>query len=503
MVRDLDISPIAVKTLVYVRLPRCRDSERLRPNLARGLGLLFLLAAPRASATPSQVRVSFLGSAATTMGIAWTTTSGPAGATVEYGTRPGVYTARVSAKTTRVAGYGAVSEATLSGLRPDTRYVYRVGGGPGGWSDEHRFRTGPLEHPLCGEARFVAIGDSRAEGWQGDKGASDTWVALIDQAMRATSPPSFFIHTGDIVHDGRRPGQWRGQLTVTAPYSARVPFMYAIGNHDDGPGEGERAYYNRVLQLPRATGGSGTEDYYSFTYGNAIFVALSTVTFNTGAALAAQAAWLDRVLTRTPKRWRIVFLHHPIYTEDLLLNHPPDEVAQNATLVPVLNKHHVDLVFQGHNHFYERWAPSRCRDGASTVPCPSPSYDTGTVYITTGGGGAFPLFLAGGTNRVRLAASGAFHYVALHIKDNRLGLQTLDASAKLIDALTITKPPAASDPCRAPLDDDGAGPVEASLGLSPDGCSCRLQRPTGGDGLFLVLLALAALLLVRMRGSGP
>lgn len=487
---------IPVKTLVYVRLPGCRHSGRL----ARGLAVLSVLAASRAEAAPSQIRVSFLGSAATTMGVSWTTTSGPAGATVEYGTRPGVYTARASAKTTHVAGYGAVSEATLSGLRPATRYVYRVGGGPGGWSEEHSFRTGPAEHPLCGEARFIAIGDSRAEGWQGDKGASDTWVALIARAMRATPPPDFFIHTGDIVHDGRRAGQWRGQLTVTAPYSARVPFMYAIGNHDDGPGEGERALYNQVLQLPRALGGSGTEDYYSFTYGNVIFVALSTVTFNRGAALAAQAAWLDRVLTRTPKRWRVVFLHHPIYTEDLLLNHPPDEVAQNAALVPVLNKHHVDLVFQGHNHFYERWAPSRCRDGASPVPCPAPSYDTGTVYITTGGGGAFPIFLSGGTNRIRLAASGAHHYVALQIKNNRLWLRTLDASGRPIDALTITKPSAAPDPCRAALDAARSGPA---TGSGPNGCSCRLPGPTDSTALFWVLLAAAALGLVKRRGWGP
>jgi hypothetical protein len=227
--------------------------------------------------------------------------------------------------------------------------------------------------------------------------------------------------------------------------------MYALGNHDDGPVHGDGANYNRVFHLPRgakALGGSGTEDHYFFLSGNAIFVSLSTQSFDTGSPkFKAQADWLDRVLAKHPKRWRIVALHHPIYTEHLFYNHEPDEQGQNAALVPVLNKHHVDIVFQGHNHFYERWAPSSCKDGASKRTCPTPGFDKGTVFITTGGGGAMPHFFAGGTSRVRPAASGAHHFVVVDIVNHTLKLRAIDASGATIDKLTIRKPVPRPDPC--------------------------------------------------------
>ena len=74
--------------------------------------------------------------------------------------------------------------------------------------------------------------------------------------------------------------------------------MPCIGNHDNGPGEGDTANYNQIFALPRSQGtyGSGTEDYYYFTYGNAIFAVLSTETFKGGAVpFATQADWLERL----------------------------------------------------------------------------------------------------------------------------------------------------------------------------------------------------------------
>jgi len=61
--------------------------------------------------------------------------------------------------------------------------------------------------------------------------------------------------------------------------------MPCLGNHDTGPGSGDGANYNRLFALPRSIGphGSGTEDYYAFTYGNAVFVSLSTESFKGGA----------------------------------------------------------------------------------------------------------------------------------------------------------------------------------------------------------------------------
>ena len=57
-----------------------------------------------------------------------------------------------------------------------------------------------------------------------------------------------------------------------------VPMMPALGNHDDGPGDGNSANYNRLFVLPTNTV-TGTEDYYYFIYNNLLVFSLSTQTF--------------------------------------------------------------------------------------------------------------------------------------------------------------------------------------------------------------------------------
>lgn len=411
------------------------------------------------------------------VGVAWTTLSGPAEVTVEYGTQPGQYSKQVTGTMQAIGGpLGSVSEAVLTGLQASTRYYYRVGGAGGGFSPEYSFKTAPPPDPECGTSRFVFVGDSRAESFQPGQGASNLWPTVLAQA--ASMQPNFVLHGGDIIYSGSDATLWAHHLKASAPISASLPLMYAIGNHDDGPGEGESAHYNKLLNLPRsekADGGSGTEDHYYFTYANAIFVALSTATFKGGATpFAEQAAWLDKVLTAHPKRWRVVYLHHPIYTDYIFINHKPNEVSQNAALVPIFNKHKVDLVFQSHNHFYERFLPSACTNGGSSTPCPTGN-NSGTTFITSGGAGAFALPIFGFTRPERPVASSAMHFVLVDIADNRLDLQTIEVggSKKVFDQFTVTKPLAGPDPCAAPpqvdsgLPDTGLADAGASADVLP------------------------------------
>ena len=288
--------------------------------------------------------------ASTQVGIAWTTRLGAPGARVRYGTRTGRLTESATGRLRRLGPkLGTMSEVTLTGLTPSTTYFYRAGGSRGGWSKEYSFRTAPPDHARCGRQRFVVMCDSRGE--RGGNTVSGTWPRLLRRAMQFR--PLFLLHTGDMLHDGSKAWQWPALLRATAPFGARLPMMFAIGNHDDGPGQGDEANFNKLFHLPRSAaslGGSGTEDHYFFVAGHAIFVVLSTSTFTGGKTfLGAQAEWMDRVLSRHPRRWRFVALHYPIYTEHRVFNHRPNELGQNAALVPVLNRHHVDVVFQGHN----------------------------------------------------------------------------------------------------------------------------------------------------------
>lgn len=439
--------------------------------------ILGVLCGARGSlAAPTFVRLSVTEDPSTSMGVAWTTLSGPAETTVEYGTAKGSYSQTAKGSATNLgATLGTVSEVTLTGLAPDTVYYYRAGGGAGGFSPEHSFRTAPAPSEKCGAVRFAVFGDSRAESWQGDKGVSDAWISQSATALKAS--PRFILHGGDIVYDGDNEKQWVNHLKGTEPVSSLVPIMYTLGNHDTGQVAGDGANYNRIFHQPRADkalGGSGTEDYYYFTWGNAIFVSLSTESFSGGTPkFKDQADWLDKVLTQNPRRWRFVILHRPIYTHridffSLDLGHPPDEAGQNAALVPVITKHHVDVVLQSHNHFYERYAPSLCQDGASLQPCPVASFDQGTVHITTGGAGAFrlwcffPAICPGPTGQVRLTASSEHHWLQFDIKDHGLSMTATDINGATIDAFTINKTAPTPDPCAVAPPPD-AGPPDATV----------------------------------------
>ncbi|MCA9668507.1 MAG: metallophosphoesterase family protein [Myxococcales bacterium] len=449
-------------------------------RIAAKLAVLSMLglAPARALAAPTFVRLSVIGDSATQIGVAWTTLTGTPEATVEYGTTSGSYTktATGTVESNISATLGHTSVATLSGLSPNTTYFYRVGGAQGGFSKEYTFRTGPTVNAKCGTYRFAYAGDSRAEAWEQANGAAVKWPLIAGKLV--SYKPHFVLHGGDIVYDGNQQGQWVAMLTKSDPFIGQVPFMWSIGNHDDGPGEGDGANFNRIFHLPRsaqALGGSGTEDFYAFKYGNGIFIALATDSYKGGATpFANQAAWLDKLLTQNPATWKVVYLHKPVYTQYLFINHKPNEENQNQAFVPVFNKHHVDIVIGSHNHFYERFAPSACQNGGSDVPCPVSGFDKGTVFMTSGGGGAFPVFVSGGVDAVRVATSGVHHFLLFDVVNNKLDMQVLDENGAMVDKFSITKAFTGPDPCAAPP--DGGGPAQDGA-TAADGATADSATP--------------------------
>ena len=92
--------------------------------------------------------------------------------------------------------------------------------------------------------------------------------------------------------------------------------------------------------------------YYTFESGPAQFFALDTDEGTAGRLLFRppwsdeQARWLDGELARSTARWKIVYGHHPIWSD----GHHGDDRRLVAKLLPILEKHHVDLYVCGHEH---------------------------------------------------------------------------------------------------------------------------------------------------------
>jgi hypothetical protein len=427
------------------------------------VGAAALLAAGTAFAVPEHVRLSCRADPATAITVAWhSATACPS--LVRWGTAPGQLDAATEGNSFQSTApqFGRIHEVDLSGLPPETEIFYVAGSAEDGWSAEASFVTGPPPHEHCGSSRFVFLGDNRPDELLG---GGDNWNVVLGQA--AAHEPLFVANGGDLVVEGDDVGGWLGFLGWTSDVASWIPFLPVLGNHDNGPGAGDAAYFNQLFALPRSEGphGSGTEDYWFVTFGNAIFVSLSTETFTGGdQPFATQAAWLDQVLTDTH--------------EALVGGHEPNESGQNAALIPVIDAHHVDVVLTSHNHWYERFHPSACAaagqpgsDEACSVG--EGNFSEGTVFIVSGGAGAFTIpSVFCGLEPGRAVCSGGHHYLVFDIDDHVLTVETWGASPQpnaVIDSFVIAKEEVDCSSADADTDADTDTDIDADADADTDG----------------------------------
>jgi 3',5'-cyclic AMP phosphodiesterase CpdA len=271
--------------------------------------------------------------------VCWETNTPDQGA-VDYGlTEDYSWTTTEEITTTRHA-------ITLTELSPYTLYHYRIKSGAQYLSDDHTFKTaaGPEQTAF----RFAVLGDTRSDH-----------VAHQSVADRiAILAPDFYLHTGDLVANGARADQWDTFFEVEKEPLANIPFSPILGNH-----EVNHQNYFDLFYLPH------NERWYSFDYGNAHFVGLEVDGYASYDPASEQYHWLKNDLEGTDRLWKFVFFHIPPYSSG---PHGSDARVRDA-LAPLFEWYGVDIVFNGHDHDYER------------------SVVNGVTYIVSGGGGA-PLY---------------------------------------------------------------------------------------------------------------
>ena len=237
--------------------------------------------------------------------------------------------------------------ARVGGLQPDTVYAWRVQGG-GTWSPWRQLRTAaeagtPLE--------FLYVGDTQ------NKNASLT-TRVMHEAVRHAPRANLVLFAGDLVSEAVDDDEWGEWFDATSALASTTLFAPAPGNHEffeqfeDTPRErrvlGEQ--WKRHFALPgNGAAGVGQTSYW-FDYQGIRFAVVDGTSVLDLDAGAAQAAWLEEVLAANPQRWSIVLLHQPFYS--------PRADRENALLrqhlLPVIERHGVDLVLQGHDHTYGR-----------------------------------------------------------------------------------------------------------------------------------------------------
>jgi hypothetical protein len=113
--------------------------------------------------------------------------------------------------------------------------------------------------------------------------------------------------------------------------------------------------------------GVEAEHCYCLEYGSTLIVVLDS-----NLPPASQTPWLEQTLSRSQARWKFVMFHHPPYSSDP----DRDNKELREAWTPVFDKHHVDIVFNGHDHAYMRTYPMKADQRVA-----SPA--EGTIYLVS------------------------------------------------------------------------------------------------------------------------
>lgn len=249
-------------------------------------------------------------------------------------------------------------QVTLTGLKPNTEYAYRVVArdADGNTLDSGllRFRTAVLPgDPIV----FAAISDTEARPHVNAHLANLLW----------SETPHLLINAGDLTDGGKRNHrvEWTHEyFAAMGAFMARTPVIPVMGN-----GEDDYVWFEHYHALPE-----GRRTYFDYRYGDVHFFVLDSNLNKRDREepgfRAQQRRWFESALAASDAPWKVVSFHHPALPE----RH--EKVA--ADFVDLIDRHEVDLVLAGHHHNYRRSWPLR---GASAV------VEAGPVYIQLGGGG--------------------------------------------------------------------------------------------------------------------
>ncbi len=320
----------------------------------------------------------------------------------------------------------------VGGLEPDRVYRYALGDGtPRGWGPWNVVKTAPERgRPL----RFLYLGDAQT--------GFERWGRLLGGAMRRHPGMDFVVLAGDIVDRGNERTNWDHFFLRAAPVLDRLPLMPCVGNHeylDVGP-----RLYRAFFELPHnGPRGIDPDLAYSFEAGDVCFAVMdSTLAVWDPDAARRQADWLDETLSRTKARWRIAIFHHPVYP-----SHPwRDMPALREHWVPVFDKHHVNLVLQGHDHAYQRTYPLR---GHRRADGP----DRGTIYVISVSGDKYVDQVHRANVATGRAGVSTYQTIEIDPRADRLTYRAWTEEGQVVNAFRIEKGRPGTEATRPSIDD--------------------------------------------------
>jgi 3',5'-cyclic AMP phosphodiesterase CpdA len=398
------------------------------PSAGPSSAHLWRRSGPSEAPRVAGLHLQFGGDAAREAVVSWHTVGSVADPVVRFGTPDAGFGSTAEAETVayRDAKSGievAVHHARLTGLNPDTAYVYAAA---------HRGATpelGTLRTAPSGRAafRFTSFGDQGTPtvgrhlpgapgGFPGQSGyvndnLGSPFAGDVTAAVERCDP-LFHLVNGDLCYASLardRVRTWDDWFANTSRSARNRPWMPAPGNHENEVGNGPIGFqaFQTYFRLPDAGAESHARGlWYAFTVGAMRVIALanddicyqdSGDRYVRGYSGGAQRRWLERELAaaRADRAidWIVVVMHQTAISTAGAPFNGADRAIREQWL-PLFDAYQVDLVLCGHEHHYERSHPVRGALGGDTLTPTPVATDTklidtskGTVHLVIGGGG--------------------------------------------------------------------------------------------------------------------
>jgi acid phosphatase type 7 len=387
-----------------------------------------------ATAYPDHVTLTWTGSSSKTMTVTWRTDVSVTEGWVQYekGVAFPPKAAQIRAKSRDFVsdlGPARIFTATMTGLAPDTAYSYRAGDGMH-WSEPQVFRTAGLGTTLL---KFLIFGDSQSS--LTGIPPYGVWRDTVRQAYRTHPDARFMVNMGDLVDIGQQASHWNAWFSSAEGVINRIPIMPVSGNHESygSPLTAKPQYFIEQFTLPQ-NGPEGLKNtVYSYDAGPVHFVVLDSQQEEQrkyGDILKKQQEWLEADLAASKAPWKIAFFHRSPYETQPLRN----EAEVRNAFCPILEKHHVNLVFTAHDHAVARTPPLKYGEVMN-----SPAQ--GTIYLISGqsGGKTYP-------NNIRKKLHSFFYnpldqpnYWAIEVTRKEIRIKAVKQDGTFIDGFRIDR----------------------------------------------------------------
>lgn len=253
-------------------------------------------------------------------------------------------------------------------------------------------RTGPMTAAPSGAPTVAVAGDIADDG-SGDTATSNLVVNLV---------PDLVLTAGDNAYQDGSLAQYQTYYDPTwGRFKSKT--RPAPGNHEYHT-SGAAGYFDYFNGVGATTGPAGTrgQGYYSFDVGAWHLIALNN--YVSMSAGSAQEQWLKADLSQNTGRCTLAYWHEPRFTSGA-------EHSNNTSVGPLWNDLYAagaDLVLNGHNHQYERFAPQDPSGNADATK------GIREFVVGTGGAGLYAFGTPQPNSEVRDATANGVLELTLH-----------------------------------------------------------------------------------------